>query len=269
MCTARSCPWAGLRTSIKLQTLQVVKETKALKKRQETPDSLEALASIPSLQLSDIPTEVATIPTDITSVGSTTVLTHDLFTADVLYADVALPLSQVPARLLPLLPLFCSSLTQMGTQTESFVELTERIDRTAGGLSISPMIAHKPGQVEPVSLLLLRGKAMGRKAEELFELMRDILLSARLDDQTRFKQMVLETKAGMEAGVIGGGHSFAAGRLSAQRGVAAWANEQMGGLDYLFYVRDLAKRVEQEWDSIRQDLETLRQVVLSTNVRSL
>lgn len=247
----------------------MVAETKALKKRQETPDSPEALASIPSLQISDIPKEVSTIPSDVTTVGNTTLLTHDLFTSDVLYADVALPLTRVPARLLPLLPLFCSSLLQMGTHTESFVELTERIDRTAGGLSISPMIAHKPGCVEPVSLLLVRGKAMGSKVEALFELMRDILLTVKLEDQARFKQMVLEAKADMEAAIIGGGHSFAAGRLSAQRGVAAWANEQMGGLDYLFYVRDLAKRVDQDWDSIRQDLESLRQAILATNVRPL
>lgn len=64
---------------------------------------------------------------------------------------------------------------------------------------------------------------MGDKAQDLTELMRDVLLTAKLDDQARFKQMVLETKAGMEAGVIGGGHSFAGGRLAAQRGVAGMA----------------------------------------------
>lgn len=52
-------------------------------------------------------------------------------------------------------------------------------------------------------------------------------------------QMVLETKSGLEGGVIGGGHSVAAARLDAQRSVAGWVSEQMGGLSYLFYIRDL------------------------------
>ena len=52
-------------------------------------------------------------------------------------------------------------------------------------------------------------------------------------------QMVLETKSGLEAGVIGGGHGVAASRLDAQRSVAGWVSEQMGGLSYLFYIRDL------------------------------
>lgn len=86
----------------------VVEATKELKKRQATPDPPEALACIPSLQLSDIPKEAAAIPSDVsTTSGGTTLLTHDLFTNNVLYAEAALPLGRVPARLLPLLPLFC------------------------------------------------------------------------------------------------------------------------------------------------------------------
>lgn len=38
----------------------------------------------------------------------------------------------------------------MGTEKESFIELTERIDRTTGGLSISPSISYKRGADEPV-----------------------------------------------------------------------------------------------------------------------
>ena len=48
--------------------------------------------------------------------------------------------------------------------------------------------------------LQIRGKAMGGKAADLLDLMRDVLLTARLDDKARFGQMVAETKAGMESG---------------------------------------------------------------------
>ena len=41
-----------------------------------------------------------------------------------------------------------------------------------------------------------------------------------LDDKERFLQCMLEAKAGMEAGVVGSGHSFAASRLAAQRSTA-------------------------------------------------
>ena len=77
----------------------------------------------------------------------------------------------------------------MGTEKEDFVQLTERIGRKTGGLSFSPFTAHKRGEVEPVAYLMVRGKVMGEKAGDMLDLMRDILLTARLDDKERFKQV--------------------------------------------------------------------------------
>ncbi len=63
--------------------------------------------------------------------------------------------------------------------------------------------------------------------------------------------MVLETKAGLEAGVVGAGHRFAAKRLDAQRSTAGWVGEQMGGLAYLDHIRALAKRVDADWPAVQ------------------
>lgn len=241
-------------------------ETAALRKRQETPDPPEALACIPSLALADIPKAAPEVPTDLAPVGpggAATLLTHDLPTSGVLYVEACLPLEAVPARLLPLLPLFCRCLTQMGTATESFVELTDRIGRKTGGLSVSPLIADVRGKpLNPASYLIVSGKAMADKAGDLFALASDILLTARLDDRDRFRQMVLESRAGLEAGIVGAGHRFAARRLDAPRSVAGWAGEAMGGLAYLDFIRGLAKRVDEDWEGVRADLEAIRAAVL-------
>ncbi len=77
----------------------------------------------------------------------------------------------------------------MGTQEEDFVQLTERIGRKTGGLSFSPFTSHKRGQVEPQAYLMVRGKVTASKAPDMLDLMRDILLTARLDDKERFKQV--------------------------------------------------------------------------------
>ena len=70
-------------------------------------------------------------------------------------------------------------------------------------------------------------------------------------------QMVLETKAGLESGIIGAGHRFAASRLDAQRTTAGWVSEQMGGLSYLNFIRQLLPRVESEWDAVKVRLSYL------------
>ena len=64
-------------------------------------------------------------------------------------------------------------------------------------------------------------------------------------------QMALETRAGMEAGVIGGGHRYAARRLDAQRSTAGWVQEQMGGLSYLQFIRQLVPRIDSNWPGVQ------------------
>jgi len=241
----------------------VVASTAELKHRQETPDAPEALACIPGLKLSDIPRTITKVPTAVSTSGGATLLAHELFTNDVLYLEAALDLKGVPQPLLSLVPLFCRSLTQMGTAKESFVELTERIGRKTGGLSIYPYTSAVRGAAEPLAYVMLRGKAMGGKAGDLLALMTDVLLTARLDDKTRFAQMVAETKAGLEAGIVGSGQSFAAKRLGAQRSLAGHVSEAMGGLSYLEYVRGLAKRVESDWPGVQADLEAIRKALLA------
>ena len=117
---------------------KMVQATKELKELQETPDSPEALACVPTLAIGDIPKEAKGIPSDVSSVGATKLLTHDLFTNDILYAEHLLDLKTVPAHLLPLVPLWTRALGRMGTKTKSFVEFDQLISAQTGGISVSP-----------------------------------------------------------------------------------------------------------------------------------
>jgi len=55
------------------------------------------------------------VPTAVTSLNKegSLLLSHELFTNDVLYLEAALDMRPIPADLLPLVPLFCRSLTQV------------------------------------------------------------------------------------------------------------------------------------------------------------
>ena len=78
----------------------------------------------------------------------------------------------------------------MGTQQENFNQLTERIGRKTGGIGVSPFITDVRGRpADPAAYLFISGKAMGDKAGDMLELFRDVLLTARLDDQDRFRQV--------------------------------------------------------------------------------
>ncbi len=49
----------------------------------------------------------------------------------------------------------CRALTQMGTEKESFIELTERIGRKTGGLTVYPFVSSVKGNADPVAFLMV------------------------------------------------------------------------------------------------------------------
>ena len=250
------------RAALSATDLQALADATAeLKRRQETPDSAEALATIPLLRLEDLEPHIRQITTHTVrpeSADLSAVLQHDLFTNNIIYFDLALNLHTLPPEWLPYVPLFSRALTQMGTRRQSFVQLIQRIGRSTGGIRVQPFISAAPQRREAEAWLLLRGKAMLPQTGELLAIVSEILTEVRLDDRERFRQLVLEEKAGLESRVVRAGHSYAGARLAARFHQAGWAGEQTGGLSYLFFIRDLAARLEQDWPAVLDCLEGIR-----------
>jgi Zn-dependent M16 (insulinase) family peptidase len=239
----------------------VVATTRALKLAQETPDSPEALATIPSLKLADLPRRNKLVPIEATHVRDTRVLYHDLFTNGVVYLDIGFDLHTLPAALLSYVPLFGRALLETGVGNEDFVRLSQRIGRATGGIRPQKWTSTVPGAERCAAWLCLRAKALPDQAGDLLPILRDILMSARLDNRERFRQLVLEEKASVESRLVPAGSSYVDRRLRAHFHEADWAEEQMGGVSYLFFLRRLAAQVETDWDAVLSALERIRKTL--------
>jgi hypothetical protein len=191
------------------------------------------------------------------------VLYHDLFTNGIVYLDVGMNLHTLPADLLPYAGLFGSLLLEMGTEAEDFVKLTQRIGRTTGGISPTTLTATVRGTDGAAAWTFLRGKATVDRFGALLDILRDVLLTVRLDNKPRLMQMVLEKKAKEEAGLVPMGHRVVATRLRAKLDPGYWAAEQVGGLDYLLFLRRLIKEIEQDWPAVLAKLEQVRSLLVN------
>ncbi|RPI97914.1 MAG: peptidase M16, partial [Chloroflexi bacterium] len=248
----------------RLELQDVVESTRELKRRQEMPDTPEALATIPSLKREDLDRKNKLIPLEVKTLNGATVLVHDLFTNGIVYLDIGLNLHTLPQEYLPYMGLFGRALLEMGTETEDFVKLSQRIGRQTGGIypaSFTSMVFDQPGQ--STTWAFLRGKATMAQAGDLLAILRDVLLTARLDNRERFRQMVLEEKASQEASLIPGGHAVIRTRMQSRLNEADWVAEQIGGVSYLLFVRQLADMVEKDWPSVLEKLETIRRLLVS------
>lgn len=242
---------------------ELARATQELRLKQETPDPPEALRSVPSLSLQDIPKNPIQVPSEVGEIDGVKILRHDLFTNDVLYAEVVFNMRSLKQELLPLVPLFCQSLLEMGTKDMDFIQLNQLIGRKTGGISVYPFTSSIRGREDPCSHIIARGKAMAGRTEDLFNLLNCILQDVQFTDQQRFKQFVSQSKARMENRLRGSGHGIAAARMDAKLNVAGWIGEQMGGVSYLEFLEGLEKKVDQDWDSISSSLNEIRKSLLS------
>jgi Zn-dependent M16 (insulinase) family peptidase len=241
-----------------------IENTEKLKERQETPDNPEALETLPVLDLKDLDKKARTLPIEVIQVQDSKVLYHDIFTNGIVYLDLAFDLRAMPTELLPLTEVFARALFEVGTETEDYVKLSQRIGKSTGGIYGSSVSLTTQTSREALGMLMVRGKSTMHQANEMLSILRDILLTVKFDNKERLKQIVLEEKAGLESGLAPAGHRFANTRLRAQFGGAGWVNDQTKGIGYLFALRELATEIDKKWANVLKKLETMREALINS-----
>ncbi len=245
------------------QLQAVITQTEELQRMQETPDPPEALATIPSLTLNDLELKNKEIPCTHYTQQDVKVLYHDLPTSGITYLDVGMNLRILPQDLLPYASIFAAALLELGTTRETDVQLAQRIGRKTGGISTSKFSSAIQDTQDTASWLFLRGKATPEQTTEMLTILRDVLLTVKLDNRERFRQIVLETKASKEASIVPAGHGMVAMRLRSCFNTANWAEEQMSGINFLFFLRRLIEEIDQDWPGVLAKLEQVRQTLVN------
>lgn len=246
---------------------QIAVETENLLKAQLSPDKAEDLAKIPALGLEDLPRKSTTIPFDLKKIPET-FITHDLPTNGILYASLLLPIKRVPARLVPLMSLFCRSFMDWGTAKEDYSQLGMKVASRLGSLSVNTILGNRCDNGEAFCYLSVSGKVVRNNMEDLFQLMGEILLEPQNNHDVileRLGQMIPEDRARLEASLQMGGHAAAALRVGAHfTGTEAWG-EKAGGISQLRFLRELEKKLKNDPDTVISAFTELRDLTLSNS----
>ncbi len=250
------------------ERLELVQENKRLREIQEQADSPEALATIPCVGIKDLPLTNTVLPISTKQTDAQQgqqFIAHDIDTSGIAYVNLLLPLNTVPARLLPLLPLLGRSLTEMGTQQHDFVNMGMRIAGKTGGVGAAPFLTtHKHSKL-PLAFLSVGGKAVRDKTDELFDILKEVLLEPNFNQQERMTQMLLEAKARLEHGLVAAGHASTSARIRSSYTQSGWMEELTGGISYLESVRNLCQKVEEDWPALLADLQELHALIVNGN----
>lgn len=243
---------------------EVVRITRELQKAQATPDTPEALASIPSLDLGDLPSHNRLTQRAIQETSDFTMVGHELPTRGVAYMNLLIPLPKLPVRLVPSLSLFLRTFRDVGTARRDYTELGALIAAKTGGLGASlTMVNHTDGNLR--CYLNLTGKAVSSKVQDLFDILNEILLEPIKDKDVlsqRLKEMLLEDKAGLEQDLVASGHKAASTRVLTHFSPADVIGEAMDGIHYLNTLRSRLDNWDTALPQLLEDLDELRRLLV-------
>ncbi len=64
--------------------------------------------------------------------------------------------------------------------------------------------------------------------------------------------------------MVNAGHAVVNNRIRARFDEAGWASEQMGGISYLFFLRQLVQQIDQDWPAVVKILQSIRDTLLTS-----
>jgi Zn-dependent M16 (insulinase) family peptidase len=283
---------AEIKRTLSDSELAVVKSNaETLLTRQATPDTAEALASIPSLKLSDLPLVSAviskvktTLPLTLTSTSSKStplkaaasvpspiLLRHEQVTSGIGYGRIALDLSHVPERLLPLLPLLSWCVTSTGTSARDEVAFSRAVGTHTGGIGASVNTSPVPGRQDLViPLFTMSGKCLSHSSDEMGKLMLEALTTCRLDRKDRILHYLRDSISSHSSSIVSSGHRYAGSFLGAERSKGGWLRELWSGITAFHGAKTLNQSIMNDpafFNLLHSDLEELRSFVLAAPLR--
>lgn len=237
----------------------VVERTAALRAAQEAEDTPEDKATLPRLRVSDIGEARPEPPLVVDTTAPIPCLRHGIPTNRLAYAMQYFDLSCVAFEDLPYVTLLCRLLKQLPTREHSAEELDNLLAGKLGFLSFTTEVMTQPDVDGVRPYLLVSAGALSEKIDALASLPREVWSSTLLldADADRVRDVLTQIRIGLEQGFINNGHSAALGRAMSYSSPSAVVREQLSGVDFYLFLRDLLEHFDERLDDLRAKLAAL------------
>ena len=233
-------------------------ECDALLAWQNTEDTPEILATLPTLSLDDIPKTVEPLPLEVKSMCDTKVLCHELSTSGIDYLTLRFNANDISPAQYSSLALLTSLLRNLPTERHSALELESEISTYLGAMSFGVDVYPTDKSGENLALYLTASvSALSKNREHVLDLLPEVLYETLFDDKEQIHNLVRQQKLSLEESFTRGGHQAAIARAMAYINPGDTVAEFLGGLEYLKWLKDFEENFDLRFDSEREILEDL------------
>ena len=242
----------------------IINETRQLEEFQKSEDTPEALATIPMLQLSDIPAETEFYPVVAKEAAGIPVMHSDQFTNGIVFASYYFDVRSLPQDKIPYASLLSAILGKMNTEKYTFGELDNELNIHTGGFSseLSTFLENRSDE-GMVPKLLVSAKSTKEKSGKMADLMAEILVHSNYRDTARLKSVLTRHFAGVDSDIKQNGLNYARTRVASYYSQSGMYGELTGGLDYYRFITGLVNNFDANYEEICKNLEETAALLFS------
>ena len=235
---------------------KLAKEAEALKAWQQTPDSEEALKTIPMLKLSDLNDRPQPLTMSETELHKVPVLNHTV-DSDLAFFKAHLAANDLKLEELSVLSLLCRMIGNFATERHSRAALPMAIKNTIGRFDVTPTVL--PGSDPTHCRVMLSASiaCLKEQAEPAIKLLAELLTETIWDDLNQLKELMQQMAVGAKMSLASDGMRYAMMRVASYKTAAGAANERIGGITFVKWINEVLEGGESAWNKLLCEMREL------------
>ncbi len=247
------------------QLKKIAAEAKKLEKDSGTPNSPEALATLPQLKVTNLPRKPKHIPTTIEKLKSdVALLVNDVFSNGVNYLYLDFNLKGLSKELWQFLPCYADAIQKMGAAGMSYEQIANRISASTGGIGCWPYFTtHATDPNRSIWGLRFSLKTLDEQIEPALSLLHDLIFAVDPHDKDRLWDILIQAQARYRTELVHDGSSTASRHAARGLTTEAFLAETVNGLPQLVLTDNFTNRYDTLNSELMGKIEAIRDFILN------
>lgn len=245
--------------------LATIKENlKNLEIHQNKADSEEEKATIPVLNIEDVPVEVEKTPREVIE-DKFTYIYHDIDTAGLIYTSLYFDIKHLNLEELKYLTLINDFMGSVDTESMPYTE----IDDVLFQYLTSPNFSNSFINVNDEQIARLEKVSFTstiETAQNGLTLMADFMFNSKFDDKKRILELLRMKKSYFESGMYDQGHILAMNRANSHIDKATMIKDQLSGIGSYLFLKEVIEEVKNDFDGFVEKINDIYKKIFTSNL---
>lgn len=247
------------------QELQKVRhQQEQVQSWQQTPDSVQALNTIPRLTLEQISSVPEQLPVQQGDINGIPVLSHKRVTGGILYLRLYFAIDDLSPEQLSQAVFLGRLMGFLDTKFHGLEELQRMMRSLFGSLHFGVEAYGQEGDSSQCrSFFCVSCSMMEEKTEEAVEFLTELLTQSRMDDAGRVEALLGQMRTGMANQIVMSGSEFALGRLFGSFAVEGAVKEYTGGIAFYRWMKKLEETFAESYPPLAENLSKIGETIFT------